>query len=188
MPGFGSASLGERLLLYIPNRLLDLLDVLHLGYGLGPGLGAELRFTRHGRLGAVAGGDVGLAWLGRWTSPLECAAYARASLGSQDVVAQSSIGERWRYPRWDIGFSVFALVEARYIAIAPDEIVDFLVGFSTYDTKGDDLPLGPPPWDVPTRPHPEPGGIRPRAGSPDAPLREPPGRLSAVGRSHDEGS
>ncbi|MCI0589980.1 MAG: hypothetical protein L0323_24470 [Planctomycetes bacterium] len=158
MAGFGSASLGERLLLYVPNRLLDLLDVLHLGYGVGPGLGVEFHFTRHGRLGAVAGGDVGLAWLGRWTSPVECAAYARASLGTRETIAESSLGERWRYPRWDVGYSVFALVGVAYAAIAPDEIVDFLVGFSTYDTKGDDLPLGPPPWDVgeptPTRPRP----------------------------------
>ncbi len=159
MAGFGTASLGERLLLYVPNRLLDLLDVLHLGCAVGPGLGAEFHFTRRGRLGAIAGGDVGLAWLGRWTSPVECAAYARASVGIREAVDTRSMGERWRYPRCDVGLSLnpaFALV---YAAIAPDEIVDFLVGFSTYDTKGDDLPLGPPPWDVwepaPTRPSPD---------------------------------
>lgn len=138
--GFSGGSIGRTALLYLPNRLVDLVDIVHVGYGIGPGFGVEIHPTGCARLGAVAGlGDVGLAWLGRRASPLQAdALYARASAGSHE--AKAGISERrWRFPQWDIGVHYHALLDMAYVGIAPDEVVDFVAGLVTYDTKKDDF-------------------------------------------------
>lgn len=141
--GFAGGSIGSKILLYLPNRVVDLLDIVHIGYGIGPGLGFELHFTRYGRLGGMLGLDLGIAWLGRRTLPFQGAGYIRGSAGLDETDLRS--GERWRTPMWDIGATIHGIVEISYLAIAPDEILDFLAGWVLYDTKADDWPIGPPP-------------------------------------------
>jgi hypothetical protein len=191
---FPEGSIGNTALLYVPNRFLDLLDVVHLGYGVGPGFGLEVQATRTLRLGAVFGVDAGMAWLGRYTDPAQVADYARASFSEfqapreelppeygvpepgnpdrPDVPPPSYDPERskriifsseqepgdrtrprvnggqqpdrqrqrvWRFPRWDIGVHYHALLDHIYGGIAIDELVDFLVGWSTFDLKLDDF-------------------------------------------------
>ncbi|MBN2489247.1 MAG: hypothetical protein JXQ29_00155 [Planctomycetes bacterium] len=124
--------------LYIPNRVVDLLDVVHVGYGVGPGFGLDVHLTRYGRLCAVAGVDVGAAWLGRHTSPFQYGVHARAAAGPAQAPAE--LAEHvWRWPQWDIGVYYHALLDHIYVAVAPDEIVDFFAGLITLDLKDDDF-------------------------------------------------
>lgn len=131
----------EEVALYLPNRLIDLLDVVHIGYATGYGLGLELHPTRHARIGATASISAGVAWLSRHTNPFEAAVYARTVLGEDQSPPFEDHADKilWRFPRWDVGLLVVPAIYHVYVAIAPDEIVDFLLGFSTYDAKGDDF-------------------------------------------------
>lgn len=92
--------LGKAALLYIPNRLMDLIDVFHVGWGIGPGFGLEVQATRPVSLGAVFGTDASAAWLGRNTQAFQAVSYARANFsewsnikhdaGSQEAAAGRS--------------------------------------------------------------------------------------------------
>ncbi len=143
--GFSQESGGHVAALYIPNRLLDLVDVVHVGVGAGPGFGVELNLTRYGRLGAVAGVDAGIGWLGRFASAFQAAIYARATLGPMEAIgrpkrfADDKWGGLWRFPKWDVGLFLHAGLVMAFLSINPDEIVDFVAGIATYDTKADDF-------------------------------------------------
>jgi hypothetical protein len=135
--GFSDESAARTALLSLPNRVVDLLDIVHVGFGVGPGFGLELHPTRYARLKAMAGADVGLGWFGRHARPTQAAAHASAAAGVAE--ASASAGPMWRVPKWDIGVYYHALIDMIYVGIAPDEFVDFLAGFATYDTKDDDF-------------------------------------------------
>ncbi len=143
--GFSQESGGHVAALYIPNRLLDLVDVVHVGAGVtAVGLGLELHPTRYARLGAAAGIDAGIGWLGRSAAPWQAAIHARATCGLMEAMAQ--VGKRedpwrglWRAPKWDVGVFAEAFGLMAYLSINPDEIVDFVAGIATYDTKADDF-------------------------------------------------
>jgi hypothetical protein len=135
---------GRAVLLYIPNRLVDLLDIVHVGVGLGFGLGIELHPTRHARVGAVLSEDAGVAWLGRFTSPWQAASSARVTVGEFEAGVPFPLfrpryaGVLWRPPVWDVGAHAYCGLVNAYAAIAPDEIVDFFAGLTTFDPKKDD--------------------------------------------------
>src|SRR5262245_50524 len=66
----------EKILWYLPNRFLDLLDVFNAQLGLGPGAGAELQITRAARAGVLyydavkfgfAGREIGIFRERRWS-------------------------------------------------------------------------------------------------------------------------
>jgi len=178
---------GKAVLLYLPNRLIDLADMFHVGYGMGPGFGLEMQATRTLSAGAVTGVDFGVAWLGRNTNPIQANGYGRANFSEWSVrnyptyeqpspadsgkpareqpaeppygkITFTSYAEQaerpseesrkpetprpeshvWRFPRWDVGVHYHALLDHVYLGFAPDEILDFLVGFTTFDLKRDD--------------------------------------------------
>ena len=137
-PHFSDQGVLKTAALYIPNRVIDLLDIVHVGYGLGPGFGVDIHLTRYGRLCAVAGVDVGIAWLGRHTNPFQYGPHARAAAGPAQ--APKELPKRvWHWPQWDVGVYYHALLDQAYVAIAPDEIVDFFAGLATMDLKEDDF-------------------------------------------------
>ena len=55
----GTCGAGKKILLYLPNRILDLLEVVLLGVHVGPGIGLDLRVTRFIQLAADTSADVG---------------------------------------------------------------------------------------------------------------------------------
>jgi len=124
--------------LYLPNRLIDLLDIVHIGIGVGPGFGLGVHFTRYGRLIAVTGVDAGIGWLGRFVRPTQAAIYAFAAAGPTEALASPNPDGLWHIPKWDLGLIAHDLLVFAYLGVAPDELVDFLVGWSTYDLKRDD--------------------------------------------------
>jgi len=136
--GFPDEGFGKGLALYVPNRIIDLFDIVHVGVGFGPGFGLMLQVTRPLRIGAGAGIQDGVGWFGRMGAPFSGGHYAVAAFGPFDAQETTDVVMRWRVPYWDVGaWAQFYLGEA-YFGIAPDEIVDFIVGFTTYDMKDDD--------------------------------------------------
>jgi hypothetical protein len=136
--GWPTESFGRTLALYLPNRIIDLVDIVHVGAGFGPGFGVMLQATRPLRIGAGAGMQDGVGWFGRMGAPFSSGHYAVAAFGPYDAQETTDVVLRWRAPYWDFAvWAQFYLGEV-YFGVAPDEIVDFIVGLTTYDMKDDD--------------------------------------------------
>ena len=48
--------------MWLPDRLMDLADVVSFDVGLGAGVGLDAHVTRAAQLGAEAGASMGLGW------------------------------------------------------------------------------------------------------------------------------
>lgn len=136
--GWSKRSVPATIALYIPNRIVDTLDLIHLGVGVGPGLGVGLHATREGYLLADAGANAGIGWLGRYARPYRYGLYVRARAAGFEPPGRLPDSVDWYIPRWDISLFADALFVQVYFGLAPDEFVDFFAGWSTYDLKGDD--------------------------------------------------
>lgn len=137
-PGFANQGFGKGLALYLPNRIFDIFDLVHVGVGLGPGASFELHLTRVGRIGAGAGVDEAVGWFGRMGAPFQNGHYARASFSVWDAQEVLDKDIRWRIPFWDVGVFGHVYLWEAYAGIAIDELPDLLLGFFAYDLKDDD--------------------------------------------------
>jgi hypothetical protein len=156
------ASGWRRALLWLPDRLLDLCDLVSFDLGLGVGLGADVHATRSLQLGASAGASLGVGWhpqrsLGvRLHNGRELAAgpwgrgfltgfdrgtgNARAGGAVFDGLAhtpQSLLAQEWR-DHWAVGARAQLLVSAE-LDLHPIQLWDLLAGVVGFDPSGDDL-------------------------------------------------
>ena len=122
-------------LLYFPNRILDLIDIFKADVGVGPSLGAVVRITKYGQAGArtFAPGSVRMGLLGRRVPVM---------LESSDEIGigPSYSKSKVRKICWDeVGAGADVLVAGAYLGVCPDEFIDFLGGIFLLDYKDDDL-------------------------------------------------
>ena len=154
----------DKVTLYVPNRILDLLDVFSLEIAGGPTLRAELRATHAVQVGAGFGYTARLV---KETSRQYGYAMQNGygtflpGLVSEDVERRptsSLVQEYWvsidGFPSveepvyefrkgardyWEIGGALgLGIIEAK-VAIHPVDILDAVLGFFFIDIKGDDL-------------------------------------------------
>jgi len=151
-----------RTLLYLPDRVLDLLDVFSFDVHLGWGLFLNLHVTRAVQLGAGGRVAAGLGWhdhrsFGVQTlSEGEIVIPAVGLQGIAGLLAGTSglysvgdglagvhgpMAELYQVYRdyWAVGFQATGLVGGIDFDFHPVEMADFLVGFSTVDFLHDDL-------------------------------------------------
>ena len=156
-------NIGEKLALYIPNRLIDALDLFSVNLGVGPIVEIQMMGTR-----AVWGGaGIGMAWkaykgynrqYGFGTEQGWYWSFVVVSGEEYGVVNNTSLvkkyfehrdgfptPDRWPYnyfdgarDYWQIGGSLGCLVTGD-LYIHPVEWFDFALGFLLIDVKGDDL-------------------------------------------------
>lgn len=156
------AGLGRRLLLWVPDRLLDLLDLVSVDLRVGWGLLADVHVTRPVSLGAGLAGTLGLGWheqrsLG--TRITSAAGWRLGPLGAGfDLGFDSGTGERWSGggrreqgsgPRalihqewrdaWAVGAEVQLVLAGAAVDVHPLELVDLLAGLVLLDPGHDDL-------------------------------------------------
>lgn len=129
--------MGKKILLYLPNRILDLLDVVRLGVHVGPGIGLDLRVTRFVQLAADTSADVGVAWQGRDKLPVVSQIYHTMALGPVRVGAGT--GLRYKHTLSETSVTANAGLAGFFVAYDSAELLDFLAGWTTYDLKKDDL-------------------------------------------------
>lgn len=122
-------------LLYIPNRLLDLIDIFRLDVGVGPSVGAVVRVTEYGQLGyrqmlpmSLRVGDLGR----RFPAMLETS----NEFGVGPAYVDST--DRPVCPG-ELGLGGDVLVAGAYAGVCVDEVVDFLGGLLLIDFKNDDF-------------------------------------------------
>jgi len=137
-PGFFT-----KVLWYLPNRVMDALDIFRLRVGVGPGMEAGARIT-----------DVGSLYLGHsrtiWVGlpgervpgdfPHFMGATQKEGLVLFGVDASDVQPNPPTYDFSEIGFQIHLGPAGVEAGIIPTEIVDFLFGLIGKDFSGDDLP------------------------------------------------
>ena len=149
-------SLGRRICWYVPNRVLDLLDILRLRLRVGPGLAAHFRITD---LGAFYAGNYHAVYAGvpgprhpfrlrPWVGLEELQGIVLAGVDATDNTPH---GPRYGAAETDVGLH-FLLVGAE-AGVDAVEIGDFIGGWFGFDPMEDDFP------DVRKNPPAESSGI-----------------------------
>ena len=165
-PAAGCSTLNTALL-YIPNRLLDLSDIVSLELGAGAEFGVDVRLTRWMQLGGRYGDkyflgkdyarQLGGGYSSGWNYGLGCLTserrYVDDTFGTtrEFLLKRKSLSlampnEDFTYTQetrdfWEIGANAGWLVTVG-VAIHPVEIADFFAGIVLIDLKGDDYGSG----------------------------------------------
>ncbi len=129
-------------LLYLPDRLFDLMDVVRLRLRVGPGVAAGIRVTEYadafaGTYGAIFVGIPGPRGEPaiNWPFGLESKSGVEASVAD----ATTDLGADPGYGTLEIGVSLHAVILGVDVGLDPWEAVDFLAGILTFDPATDDL-------------------------------------------------
>jgi len=125
----------HRLLMWIPNRILDVWDILRFDVGVGPAFGGVVRVSKYGQAAfrGVAPMSVRVGDFGREV-PFMIETSNEIALGPDIVKSRDRkvcIGE--------IGAGADVLLAGAYGGVCLDEVVDFVAGFFFLDVSDDDL-------------------------------------------------
>lgn len=128
-------SLASKILLWLPNRVLDLIDVVKLDVGVGPMVGGVVRITKYGQVGfrGVAPATLRAGAMGR-RAPVMIERANEMGIGPAFLESPDRIicpGE--------LGVGLDFIFVGAYAGICVDELVDFVGGIFTADIKEDDL-------------------------------------------------
>ncbi len=132
----------HKIVLYIPNRILDIFDVVRLRLRVGPGMAVDVRATKVASafVGSYASVYVGLPGpRNRRLPKLPIGLESRNGVQASVVDATVSGGIDPDYGPTEIGVGVQALIVGVDAGIEPLEFVDLLAGFFFIDLKNDDL-------------------------------------------------
>jgi len=136
-----NSSIGHKMLFYIPNRVLDLIDIFRLRVKVGPGVSGSLRLTS---VAAFYAGTHNTVYVGL-PGP-RCAQQKPRPWGREKEkgiilfgvdATDDSLFESEHSPS-EIGLGLHLLVVGLDAGIDPVEIGDFLSGIIGRDPKGDD--------------------------------------------------
>ena len=160
-----AATIGEKLLFYIPNRIVDAFDFVSLSLGAGPVIEARLMATRAIDTGAGIGmcakayklynRQYGFGLEEGWYWSFVC-------LGEEEFTVYESVGfvskyteNRAGFPEptqrvydffdgardyWAFGGALGLLIDGE-LYVHPVELADFVLGFFLIDIKNDDFTL-----------------------------------------------
>jgi hypothetical protein len=134
--------LGHRLLFYLPNRVLDLADVLRLRGRLGPGLAAGFRGTEYvsfyaGTYNTVYAGLPGARRPAKWRSPVGRERWKGIVFFGVDATDTASHGPGYTPAEFALGAQL--LIVGADVGFEPVELGDLLSGLFLMDPVGDDL-------------------------------------------------
>jgi len=129
--------------LYIPNRIFDLLDIVRLRVRVGPGWSAGVRATefadvfvgRHATVYAGLRGSRGRGWGIPWPFGIENRGGVEVSV--VDLASQGPFAPV--VDPLEIGLEVQAGFVGIYPALEVYELLDFITGFLFLDIRGDDF-------------------------------------------------
>ena len=129
-------------LLYIPNRIFDVLDIVRARVRVGPGFALDLRATEFADffLGAYTSIFVGIPGPRtepeiNWPFGIESRAGAEVSI----IDASTGVGTAPDYGYLECGLGFQVLIIGLDLGVDPWELVDFACGIVTLDPEGDDL-------------------------------------------------
>lgn len=154
VPSFGTAAeehtatatashgIVHRLVMYVPNRILDVFDIVRLRVRVGPGLAAGVRATEVASAFVGSYDTVYVGLPGPRNRPLPKSPIGVESRSGVQVSladASETGGAGPDYGPAEFGAGAQALVVGLDVGIDPVEIVDLLTGFLFIDLRNDDL-------------------------------------------------
>jgi len=138
------AAVRRALLMYIPNRIFDVLDVVRLRVRTGPGLAVGVRATEAVDLGVGAYSSIFVGCPGprgrrRANLPIGLESYVGAELSGLAAGEDEDGREGPSYGALEVGAGFHAGAVGLDFGIDPGEIVDLGLGLLFLDPIGDDL-------------------------------------------------
>ncbi len=124
----------SKVLLWVPNRVVDFIEIFRVDVGVGPALGAVVRVTDYGKIGARVVTPISLrvGLFGRnWPFLIEHS----NELGVGPLYLES--GEREVTPL-EVGAGFDFFLFGAYAGVSFDEAADFLSGIIGEDISDDD--------------------------------------------------
>ena len=127
-------SWGSDVLWYIPNRILDLIDIFRVDVGVGPSVGGVVRITKYAQFGyrEMLPASVRVGYLGR-RAPVLIETSNEFGIGPAFVES----ADREICPA-EIGVGADVILAGVYGGVCLDQIVDFIGGIFFIDFKEDD--------------------------------------------------
>ncbi|MHC4820625.1 MAG: hypothetical protein ACYTDX_02755 [Planctomycetota bacterium] len=125
------------LVLWLPNRVLDLFDIAKAGVNAGPGIGVNAKATDFAQgmfLNRTSVG-VGLQTL----RSLPAYAGVESAVGAGPLGVDMTAGLGWDHSPTDVRLEVHPVLAGAHVAVDPVAIVDFILGIFTIDISDDDL-------------------------------------------------
>jgi hypothetical protein len=135
--GPGAVEVGHAVVMYLPNRVVDLFDVLRFGVNLGPGVGIQAKATDPVQVTWMTRASVGVGFQSFRHVPGYAATETAAALGPAG--AEAGLGLGWHQSPTDLRLEVHPAIAGAHVAVDPVEILDFVLGFFTVDIREDDL-------------------------------------------------
>lgn len=128
-------------LLYLPNRIFDILDIVRVRARVGPGISAHVQVTEPlsanvGTYATIFAGIPGPRREPRINWPIGAEVYSGAGISFFDIETEKFGPD---YSPTEIVVDAQLLVAGFAIGIDPIEILDFAVGIIGFDLTGDDL-------------------------------------------------
>ena len=132
----------HEILLYIPNRVLDLFDIFRARVRVGPGVAVDARATSvaaayAGTYASVYAGLPGPRLRRIPRSPIGLESHNGVTVSVADATADGGIGPN--YSDTEIGVGLQAGIIGFDLGFDPVEIADFFTGFLTIDLRDDDI-------------------------------------------------
>jgi len=134
--GASAFDVGHAILMYLPNRFLDLFDMVRAGVNVGPGIGAQVKFTDAGQAEYMTRISAGAGFQSFRHLPAYAGAETVVALGPAD--AGGTAGSGWYQSRTDLRVEVHPAIAGAHVAVDPIEIADFIFGFFLLDMRSDD--------------------------------------------------
>ncbi|WP_338041957.1 hypothetical protein [Leptospira weilii] len=154
-------SLGESILWYIPDRILDLYDIVSFNLNYGPQIGFGLWVTRAAQVVAFTGANAGFGWYQKRQLGGHAESSAEIVIGpfGASVIAASKVGtggiesttraiffhtpyhplyQEYR-DYWGYGFKLGVIIAGFEVEAHLVEIADFFLGIFTFDFLNDDF-------------------------------------------------
>ncbi len=124
-------------LLYIPNRIFDLFDMVRAGVNVGPGLGLDVRATKYAKVQLISDTSVGVGFQSLRHLPV--CARSQMKLGLAFISTPSMDILNWYYGDYDLRVELYLLLVGAHVAVDMGEIVDFVGGLFLWDPMEDDF-------------------------------------------------
>jgi hypothetical protein len=125
----------SHVLLWLPNRVLDLVDVFRVDVGVGPAVGGVVRVTEYAQVGYRQMLPASLR-VGDFGRQLPVIVETSNEIGISPLFIQSK--DRKLCPG-EVGLGVDIALVGAYGGVCLDEAVDFLAGIFFIDLKDDDM-------------------------------------------------
>jgi hypothetical protein len=136
--GFGATMM--KILLYIPNRVADLAEIVRFGVNIGPGIGIDAEATGAFRAAAMTRASAGLGYQGLRHSPISMGTETYVAVGpfEPDIPLMPDLTKEWYRSKADLRIEPHLVIVGAHGAIDLWAIADFFAGILTIDPEEDD--------------------------------------------------